>query len=152
MFKGPLKFIYFQVSITPARDVSFVSEGYGRPSSCRFTFSDCDVFSKFPSNSACMVDRGLNVQDLLLTKQVKLYMPPFTKCHGWNGLYFFQSVVPLTLKDVLDDMVVICAALTNLLPPVIGKVWKWDRDIKQRVFYMCNGVPCIFGNLFMKAL
>lgn len=31
----------------------------------------------------------------------------------------FQSVVPLTLKDILDDMVFVCTALTNLLPPLI---------------------------------
>jgi len=79
MFQSAFKFIYFQVSITPAGNVSFVSEGYGGLSSDRFIFSDCGVISKFLSNSACMVDRGLNVQDLLLTKQVKLYMPPFTK-------------------------------------------------------------------------
>ena len=48
-------------------------------SSDRFIFSDSGVISKFSSNSACMVDCGFNVQGFLLTKQVKLYMPPFTK-------------------------------------------------------------------------
>lgn len=148
MFKNAFKFIYFQVSITPAENVSFLSEGYEGLSSDRFIFSDCGVISKFRSNSVCMVDRGFNVQDLLLTKQVKLYMPPFTKGEAQftkgkvqqgqaiaktrirveraiqrvKRFRIYQSVVPLTLKDVLDDMVVIFAALTNLLPPLIGKV------------------------------
>lgn len=95
-----------------------------------------------------MVDCGFNVQGFLLTKQVKLYMPPFTKgqeqltkVNVLQGLQnsiakarihveraiqhlkrfrLFQSVVPLTLKDTLDDMVIVCAALTNLPPPLIG--------------------------------
>ena len=112
----------------------------------RFIFSDSGVISKFSSNSACMVDFGFNVQGFLLTKQVKLYMPPFTKgqeqftkvnvLQGWaiakarihveraiqhlKRFRLFQSVVPLTLKDTLDDMVIVCAALTNLPPPLIG--------------------------------
>ena len=59
--------------------MSFVSKGYGGLSSDRHIFEDCGVISKFEKNTACMVDRGFNVQDLLLVKQVKLYMPPFTK-------------------------------------------------------------------------
>lgn len=73
-------------------------------------------------------------------------MPPFTKgqeqltkvnvLQGWEiakarihveraiqhlkRFQLFQSVVPLTLNDTLDDMVIVCAALTNLPPPLIG--------------------------------
>lgn len=59
--------------------MSFVSKGYGGLSSDRHIFEDCGVISKFEQNTACIVDIGFNVQDLLLVKQVKLYMPPFTK-------------------------------------------------------------------------
>ena len=93
--------------------MSFVSKGYGGLSSDRHIFEDCGVISKFEQNTACMVDRGFNVQDLLLVKQVKLYMPPFTK--GQRG----NSVIPLKMKDLLDDIVLVCSALTNLMPPLI---------------------------------
>ena len=59
--------------------MSFVSKGYGGLSSDRHIFEDCGVASKFEQSTACMVDRGFNIQDLLLVKQVKLYMPAFTK-------------------------------------------------------------------------
>ena len=61
--------VSFQISLTPAGVVSFVSKGYGGLSSDRHIFEDCGVISKFEKNTACMVDRGFNVQDLLLVKQ-----------------------------------------------------------------------------------
>ena len=137
--------VSFQISLTPAGVVSIVSKGYGGLSSDRHIFEDCEIISKFEKNTACMVDRGFNVQDLLLVKQVKLYMPPFTKgqiqftkqkvkrgqdiakarIHVERAIErvkrfrIFNSVIPLTMKDVLDDIVLVCAALTNLMPPLI---------------------------------
>ena len=125
--------------------MSVVSKGYGGLSSDRHIFEDCGVISKIEQNTACMVDRGFNVQDLLLVKQVKLYLPPFTKGQSQftkqsvqkgqaiakarihveramervNRLRIFNSVIPLKMKDLLDDIVLIYAALTNLMPPLI---------------------------------
>lgn len=125
--------------------MSFVSKGYGGLSSDRHIFEVCEVISKFEQNTACMVDRGFNVQDLLLVKQVKLYMPPFTKgqsqftkqkvqkgqaiakarIHVERAIErvrrsrIFNSVIPLKMKDLLDDIVLVCSALTNLMPPLI---------------------------------
>lgn len=114
-------------------------------SSDRFVFNDCGIIDKFQVGSACMVDRGFTVQDLLLHKQVTVFMPPFTKSQAQftkrkvqqgqaiakarihveraiqrvKRYRIFQSVVPLTHKDLLDDVVLICSALTNLMPPLI---------------------------------
>lgn len=122
--------------------MSFVSKGYVRLSSDRHIFEDCGVISKFEQNTACMIDGGFNVQDLLLVKQVKLYMPPFTKGQSQftkqkvqkgqaiakariyveraiervKRFRIFNSVIPLKTKDLLDDILV-CSALTNLMPP-----------------------------------
>ena len=72
-------FCSYQVSITPAGVVYFVSKGYEGLSSDGIIFSDCGVILKFSSNSACMVDGRFNVDDLLLAKQWTLYKPPSTK-------------------------------------------------------------------------
>ena len=134
-----------QLSITPAGDVSYVSKGYGGISSDRFIFEDCGVLEKFKPKTSCMVDRGFVVQDLLLSKQVKVYMPPFTKgqpqftkgkvrqgqaiakarIHVERAIQrvkrfrIFNSVIPLTMADILDDIVIVCSALTNLMAPLI---------------------------------
>ena len=78
-------------------------------------------------------------------KQVKLYMPPFTKGQSQltkqkvqmgqgiakarihveratervKRFRIFNSVIPLKMKDLLDDIVLVCSALTNLTPPLI---------------------------------
>lgn len=126
--------------------MSFVSKGYGGMASDRFIFEHCGVLDKFEPGTSCMVDRGFVVQDLLLSKQVKVYMPPFTKgqpqftknkvrqgqqiararIHVERAIErvkrfkIFKSVVPLTMVDILDDMVIVCAALTNLMPPLLS--------------------------------
>ena len=32
-----------------------------------------------------------------------------------------NSAIPLTMIDILDDIMVVCAALTNLMPPLIRR-------------------------------
>ena len=133
------------MSITPAGDVSYVSKGYGGISSDRFIFEDCGVLEKFEPKTSCMVDRGFVVQHLLLSKQVKVYMSPFTKgqpqitkgkvrqgqaiakarIHVERAIQrvkrfrIFNSVIPLTMADILDDIVIVCSTLTNLMAPLI---------------------------------
>ena len=78
-FKGFNHLHVLQLSITPAGAVSLVSKGYGGIASDCHIFEDCGVLEKFEANTSCMVDRGFVVKDLLLSKQVKVYMPHFTK-------------------------------------------------------------------------
>lgn len=138
---------FFQISVTPAGIVSFVSRGYGGLASDRYVFNHCGVIDKFEKKTACMVDRGFNVQDLMLLKEVNIIMPPFTKgqkqftkqkvndgqaiakarIHVERAIQrvkrfrIFQSVVPLSSLDTMDNIFVICSGLTNLLPPLIAK-------------------------------
>ena len=74
-----------------------------------------------------------------------MYMPPFTKdqpqftkgkvrqgqaiakarIHVERAIQrvkrfrIFNSVIPLTMADILDDIVIVCSALTNLMAPLI---------------------------------
>lgn len=67
------------VSCTPAGTVSFISHGQGGLASDRKIVEDCGILDKFEHNDIYMADRGFNIQDLLLSREVKLVIPPFTK-------------------------------------------------------------------------
>ena len=67
------------MSCTPAGIVSFISPGQGGLASDRKIVKDCGILDKFEHNDICMADRGFNIQDLLLSREVKLVIPPFTK-------------------------------------------------------------------------
>ena len=114
--------------------MSFVSKGYGGLSSDRHIFEDCGVILKFEKNTACMVDRGFSTCLHLLRGKASLPKRKFRR----DKLYIakarihverviervkrfriFYSVIPLTMKDLLDDIVVVCSVQTNLMPPLI---------------------------------
>ena len=88
-----------------------------------------------------MADRGFKVRDLLLVKKCTLNIPPFTtgkplsrkqvtktrrfasgRIHVERAIEriknfkMLQGVIPLTLKPVIDQIVVVCAALCNMYP------------------------------------
>ena len=52
--------------------------------------------------------------------KARIHVERAIQCLKWFRI--FQSVVPLTLKDMLDYMVFVCAALTNLLPLLIHQL------------------------------
>ena len=92
-----------------------------------------------------MVDKGFDIQNLLLEKSAKLIIPPFkkqaqfTKRKGQSTSHIakvrihveccisrikdhriFKTVLPWILKDHTSDMFKICVALTALLPAVLS--------------------------------
>ena len=92
-----------------------------------------------------MADKGFNISDLLVGKGSKLVIPPFLKdkcrfskrnCKKTSNVAkarihveraiarikdfrVLHGAIPLTMKDLLDDIFVICAGLTNLAPPLV---------------------------------
>ena len=92
-----------------------------------------------------MADKGFNISDLLVGKGAKLVIPPFLKdkcrftikncartstvakarIHVERAIArikdfrILQGAIPLTMKDLLDDMFIIIAAITNLAPPLV---------------------------------
>lgn len=67
------------MSPTPAGTVSFISPRQRQLASDRKIVEDCGILDKFEHNDICMADRGLNIQDLLLSREVKFVIPPFIK-------------------------------------------------------------------------
>jgi len=93
-----------------------------------------------------LADRGFTIQDDLLFRQATLVIPPpgsgksqmtrenviktrkvaNARIHverAINRMKWFRilsSVVPLTLVPVFDDILIICAALCNLMQPLVN--------------------------------
>lgn len=92
-----------------------------------------------------MADKGFNISDLLISRGSKLIIPPFLRDKGKfskknclktskiakarihveraivriKDFRIIQGALPLTLKDQLDHVFVICSAITNLGPALV---------------------------------
>ena len=146
------------MSCTPAGIVSFISPGQGGLASDRKIVEDCGILDKFEHNDICMADRGFNIQDLLLSREVKLVIPPFTKGRtqfvkgkveqtssvararihiervvGWiKDFRILNFRVPLTMVDLLDDIFTKTSALVNLTPPLVPLIKKSNNGKTEK--------------------
>ena len=92
-----------------------------------------------------MADKGFNISDLLISKRSQLIIPPFlrekqrfsknnckktldiakARIHveraiAWiKDFRILNGAFPVTMKDLLDDIYLICADITNLAPPLV---------------------------------
>ena len=148
------------MSCTPAGIVSFISPGQGGLASDRKIVEDCGILDKFEHNDICMADRGFTIQDLLLSREVELVIPPFTKgrtqfVKGKVHVEQTSSVerarihvervigrikdfrilnfrVPLTMVDLLDDIFTKASALVNLTPPLVPLIKKSNNGKTEK--------------------
>ena len=101
---------------------------------------------KVQSGDWIMADRGFNIQDILLEKKARLVIPPFSRkgnkqftpaqdrttkqvanarihiervIKHIKDFKILKGVIPLTMKDLIDDIFLVCGALTNLSPPIV---------------------------------
>ena len=132
------------ICITPAGTISFISKSYGGAASDRFIIENCVLLDKLNEGNNIMEDKGFN--DLLMCKQSKLIIPPFlrekgefsqrnctitsniakTRIHVERAIasikdfQLFRGAFPLSLKDQLDNVFIICSAITNLAPALVA--------------------------------
>ena len=92
-----------------------------------------------------MADKGFNISDLLVSKGSRLIIPPFlcekgrfskknckrtsnvakARIHVERAIArikdfrILDGTFPLTMKDLLDDIFLFCAAITNLAPLLV---------------------------------
>ncbi|XP_066934750.1 uncharacterized protein [Clytia hemisphaerica] len=133
------------ISITPCGTISFISKAYGGSASDRFITEHCGILDKLLPGDAIMADKGFNIGDLVVGKGAKLILPPFLKDKGQfskknsdegsdiakarihveraiarvKDFKILQGALPITIKNKLDDVVIIICALTNLAPPLV---------------------------------
>ncbi|XP_066268877.1 uncharacterized protein [Branchiostoma lanceolatum] len=136
----------YLIGITPNGTISFLSEGYGGRSSNKTITKDSGFLELVDPGDVILADRGFTIASDLVRKQVKLEIPPPSS--GWiqqtaaavaktkkvanarihveraigriKWFAILQNTVPINMLPLLDDIVVVCAALSNLRPPLVG--------------------------------
>jgi hypothetical protein len=130
---------------TKGGSISFVSKGYSGSCSDRFITEDCNVVRRFTPGFIALFDKGFNVQDLFLSRQVKAVIPPFLRSKRQftpSEVYhckriararihiervigrlkefrILKNTLPITLAPLIDDIWIIAAAIVNLQPPLV---------------------------------
>ena len=130
---------------TKGGSISFVSRSYSGSASDRFITEDSNVVQKFHPGFIAMFDKGFTVQDIFLPRQVKVKVPPFVRSKRQftpseiseckriararihiervmgrlKEFRLLDHTLPLTLLDIIDEVWLIAAAITNLQPPLV---------------------------------
>ncbi|KAL2096811.1 hypothetical protein ACEWY4_006018 [Coilia grayii] len=135
--------IKYLIGISPAGAITFISSGWGDKQITR----ESGILNLLEQNDEVLADRGFLIRDDLAALGVTLRIPSFTKgkkqlaAHEvdrsrqlsrvrihvecvigrWKTFKILQTVIPVSQVDMLDDIVIICAALTNLCNSVVTK-------------------------------
>ena len=135
----------YLVAISPNGTISFISKCWGGRTSDRHIVQNSGFLDLIDPKDLVMADRGFTIQEDLLYKQASLLIPPSSsgktqmcrenvlktkkvanaRIHverAINRLKWFKivsSTLPLTMVHMFDDILVVCAALCNLLPPLV---------------------------------
>ena len=134
----------FLIGITPNGLISFISECYGGRASDKFIVTDSKFLRMLEPFDQVMADRGFKIRDDLAMYQASLAIPPSAaKDQQMLGddvaetskianvriyveqaigrLKYFNmlsSVMPVKCVPLCDDILKVCCALCNLLPPL----------------------------------
>lgn len=134
------------VGISPTGAFTYVSKLFTGSISDRRIVQESDFMEKLEYGDDVMADRGFLIRDMLAKKYVTLNIPPFSKGKQMSGnavtktrriasarihveraigrlktFKLLQSVIPLKLHALLDQIIVICAVLCNLDTKLVKK-------------------------------
>ncbi|XP_078364336.1 uncharacterized protein LOC144648737 [Oculina patagonica] len=134
------------VGISPSGAFTFISKLWSGGTSDRNITQKSGLIDKLEPQDDVMADRGFNIRDMVTKKLATLNIPPFAKgktlstkaCtktrriaalrihveRAIQRLKCFQilrGVMPITLAAVADQTVFVCAALCNLMKPLVSK-------------------------------
>ena len=132
------------VAVTPNSSISFVSKTHPGSISDKKITNDSNFLSKVPPYSCIMADKGFNIQAECVEHNISLCVPP----RKWGSYQMVPMEIEKTkqvanlrilveqvirqiktfrilsqefgisLLSSIDDIVIICCALCNLLPPI----------------------------------
>ena len=137
--------VKFLVGITPNGAISFLSSCYGGRATDIFITEDSGIAKKLSPGDQVMADRGFKIKDLLAYHQCTLTVPPSTvssmqmsqddvkkTCKIANVRIFVEKAIrrikeyrllklelPILQLPLVDEIVTICAAFTNLKNPLL---------------------------------
>ena len=130
---------------TKSGSISYISEAYAGSCSDRFITEDTNIASKFTPGFIVLFDKGFNVQDLFLSRQVTCVLPPFvrskrqfTRSEVYQGKRIARArihiervmgrfkefrllahTLPITMIDLCDHIWSIAGAIINMQPPLV---------------------------------
>ena len=120
-------------------------KSYGGAASDRHITETCGLLDKLHYGDNFTTDKGFNISDLLIYRGSKLVIPPFLHETGKSSrrnctttsniakarihveraiaqmkdFRILQTTFLLTLKDLLDNIFIVCAAITNIAPALV---------------------------------
>ena len=135
----------YLIALTPDGLISFVSNAWGGCATDRYVVQKSGFLDLIEADDLIMADREFTIRDDLLFRNVTLEIPPPSaelqqisrsnvlktekianaRIHverAINRMKWFKilsSVLPLSLISLFDNILVICAALCNLLDPLV---------------------------------
>ncbi|KAK7899648.1 hypothetical protein WMY93_020501 [Mugilogobius chulae] len=115
----------YLVGIAPNGYISFISKAWGGRTTGRKIVQQSGFLDLVDPFDLIMADRALPIQEDLLLKMAKLVIePPNSDLEQMtiNRLKCFQilsTTLPVSMAHLFDDILIICAGLCNLLPPLI---------------------------------
>ncbi|XP_006008626.1 uncharacterized protein LOC102345883 [Latimeria chalumnae] len=136
--------VKYLIGLTPLGFICFVSKGWGARVLDRQLIVNSGFLDSLEPSDVVMAERGFPIQKELLMKGATLVIPPGVQGQeemmGVDALQakkiahlrtnveravdrirwfrLIREALPLTLLPLVDDIVVVCAALCNLLPPL----------------------------------
>lgn len=139
--------IKYLIGVTPAGAISFLSPGWGGRVSDKQITRESGFLDLLEPMDEVLADRGFLIHDELAAYGATLRIPSFTKgkkqlsaqevdtsrqlsrvrihvecvIGRWKNFKILQIVIPVSQVDMLDDVVTVCAALTNLCKSVVPK-------------------------------
>ena len=109
-----------------------------------YTTMKSGLIDKLEPTDDCMADRGFNIRDLDTKRRATLNITPFSRgkqlspkactqtrhiaavqihvekaIQRLKGFKILQGVLPISLASVADQTVTVCAALCNLMKPLV---------------------------------
>jgi hypothetical protein len=137
----------YLIGITPAGAISFLSSGWGGRASDKVITLDSGFLGKLEHGDEILADRGFLVREDLASVGATLRIPSFTKGKSQlpgscvdtsrqlsrvrihvervigqlKTFKILNTVIPISQVDMLDDILTICAGLTNLRGAVVAR-------------------------------
>ncbi|KAJ0064526.1 hypothetical protein NL108_009496 [Boleophthalmus pectinirostris] len=132
--------VKYLVGMSPAGAITFLSKGWSGHVSDKKLAADSGFYDLLQVNDEILANRGFTIRDELALCGATLRIPHFTKgkkqllseevetsrrlskvrihidrvIGRWKTFKILTTVIPLSQADLLDDMVIVCAALTNI--------------------------------------
>ena len=139
--------IKYLVAIAPNGHISYLSKGWGGRTSDRHVVASSGFLDLIDPGDLILADRGFAIHADVLKRHATLEIPPPSS--GWEQhvsddvkktkriantrihveraigrLKVFRilaGTIPIPIVTLLDDIVIVCAALCNLQKPLVGK-------------------------------